>query len=172
MPDKRQCILNLINENTVCAEIGVWKGDFSRKIIKNNPKHLYLIDPWKYQEYEGRWYSIEQEKMENIYQNVKRDFLNFQNVSIIRDFSENVKFQKEMLDLIYIDGNHSYEFVLKDLNHYYKFMKKKSYITGDDYGWTDRHCKRGPATAVREFCKINKLNFEVINRQFIIRLEK
>lgn len=172
MLDNRECILDLIDENTVCAEIGVWKGGFSRRILKKNPKHLYLIDPWQHQDYNGRWYSIGQMKMDTIYRKINKEYSNLDNVTIIKDFSENVVFEENYFDLVYIDGNHSYKYVLKDLNHYYKFMKNKSYLTGDDYGWKDKYCQRGPAGAVKDFCKEKGLDFQVIGKQFIIKIDK
>ena len=32
-PDKRNFIFKLIKKNSVCCEIGVWKGDFSELIL-------------------------------------------------------------------------------------------------------------------------------------------
>ena len=29
--------LGFLNEGAVCAEIGVWKGDFSKEILKKTP---------------------------------------------------------------------------------------------------------------------------------------
>ena len=41
MSKNRECILDLIEENFICAEVGVWKGEFSRQIISKNPSKLY-----------------------------------------------------------------------------------------------------------------------------------
>ena len=35
----RNSVLNLIQEDSKCAEIGVWKGEFSQEILKRNPKN-------------------------------------------------------------------------------------------------------------------------------------
>ena len=40
---------------------------------------------------------------------------------------------KEKLDFVYIDGNHNYEFVMKDLNAYYDLVKKDGILCGHDY---------------------------------------
>jgi len=38
-------------KNSICAEIGVNRGNFSKSILKIvQPKKLYLIDPWKWPE--------------------------------------------------------------------------------------------------------------------------
>lgn len=43
-------LFEIMPKNSICTEIGVYKGAFSKKIIKfSNPKILHLIDPWRYQ---------------------------------------------------------------------------------------------------------------------------
>ena len=47
--DSRGYILAQIAKNSVIAEIGVWKGEFSNEIFKNvKPNKLILVDPWRY----------------------------------------------------------------------------------------------------------------------------
>ena len=43
-------------------------------------------------------------------------------------------FEDGSLDYVYIDGNHLYEFVKKDLELSLRKVKSGGYITGDDYG--------------------------------------
>lgn len=150
-----------IKEDDICAEIGVWKGYNACKILKQEPRELHLIDPWAHQDYEGRWYSVEQKKMDDIYENVCDSFKEEDRVYIHRGFSKDVIFPNEYFDWIYIDGNHSYSSVLEDLNHYRPFMKRSGFMCGDDYGWKDRHCDKGPKAAVDEFTKINNLKLEI-----------
>jgi hypothetical protein len=40
----REDILTLIPSNSVCVEIGVFEGNFSKIILSVNPKELYLVD--------------------------------------------------------------------------------------------------------------------------------
>jgi L-rhamnose mutarotase len=54
-------------------------------------------------------------------------------------------------DLIYVDADHEYESVLKDLSSYYTILNDGGYIFGDDVCWQDVN------NAAIEFCKnINK----------------
>lgn len=49
----RDEFINIINELNlkIGCEIGVYKGDFSLKLLNNtNLSKLYLIDPWKHLE--------------------------------------------------------------------------------------------------------------------------
>mgnify|MGYP004447172199 CR=1 FL=1 len=160
--------LKKIKDAAICAEIGVWKGNFSHKILRRDPKELHLIDPWAHQDYKKRWYSIEQEKMDKIHLGVQERFKNCPNVKIHRKFSTEVKFPKNYFDWVYVDGNHSYEFVLKDLNYYFPLIKKGGYLCGDDYGWRDADCPKGPKVAVDEFALKNNLKLKISGNQFVI----
>ena len=42
-----ELINELVDQNYVCAELGVLLGDFSESILKLSPKKLYLIDTWE-----------------------------------------------------------------------------------------------------------------------------
>jgi len=167
----REKVLDLITTDSVCVEIGVWKGEFSQRILKRKPEKLVLIDPWITQEYEGRFYFIEQQKMDNIYHSVCDMFSGDNRVQIIRSKSDEANLDIG-IDWLYIDGNHSYENVLEDLEHYYPKMNNVSYMCGDDFGWTDKYCNKGPSQAVEDFCTKMKLVYKVFGDQFIIEIIK
>lgn len=170
MKNRYRYPLKKINENDICAEIGVWKGDFSSQILKHNPSELHLIDPWIHQDYKKMWYSIEQEKMDVIYSNVCKRFEIDSRVKIHRKFSTDVTFHKEYFDWVYIDGNHTYPMVLKDLEFYFPLVKPGGFLCGDDYGWTSVDCNLGPKPAVDQFVKKYNLNLEVDDDQFVISI--
>ena len=46
MPRQFRKPLVFIDNNSICCEIGVWKGTFSKQILQRKPKMLYLIDPY------------------------------------------------------------------------------------------------------------------------------
>lgn len=52
-----------------------------------------------------------------------------------KEFSENIfhKFEDESFDFIYVDGNHSYEAVKRDLENYLPKIKNGGFIGGHDY---------------------------------------
>ena len=46
----RDDLLRKMGQGKVCAEIGVFRGDFSERILLiSRPSRLHLIDPWKYE---------------------------------------------------------------------------------------------------------------------------
>lgn len=176
MNEIRQYTLKHIKEGSVCAEIGVLSGGFSKEILKYNPEKLHLIDPWVHQDVIDRCYSVSQEKMNNIYESVLTKFGKLSNVEIHRKFSTDVNFPKEYFDWVYIDGDHSYDAVKKDLTFYYPLIKRGGYLCGDDYGlWSNKPTSGfgsdgdgGPKPAVDEFVKLYNLNLEIHKSQFVI----
>jgi len=123
-----------------CAEIGVKNGDFSAKILEiNRPTTLYLIDPWF--DAPGLVRVHEQR-----YQNVRSRFaaeIASGRVHLIRETSESAapKIADASLSWVYIDGDHRYEFVKRDLELYFAKVKAGGYIVCDDYhyagNWSD-----------------------------------
>jgi hypothetical protein len=174
--NRTNLIFNEILPNSTGLEIGVWKGDFSEEILINKkPKLLYLLDPWEFfPEYPDRWYggtsANSQKDMDEIYNNVVSRFKNFNNIKILRIKSKDVLqyINENTLDWVYIDGNHSYDFVLSDLNISFILLKNNGYILGDDYGEEVKD-------AVLTFCKNNNMFIKyVINResQYLIKVIK
>jgi hypothetical protein len=181
--DPREYLLRKMPKESVCAEIGVYKGHFSQWIIHQvNPKRLHLIDPWEHEDeetYQNSWWGgleAGQSKMDGIYEHVRglfSDEISKGRVVVHRGYSSDVvdDFHDEYFDWIYIDGDHQYRFVKQDLNLYYPKVKVGGYIAGDDYGyegWWDN----GVQKAVDEFvmqCK--NVHLDVKGGQFIIEKE-
>jgi hypothetical protein len=173
----RAHVLELINQDSVCAEIGVWKGDFSRLILKKSPKKLYLIDPWMYfPEFKDRIYGDtekgnSQQLMDNIHDKVVARFSNAKNVEFCRETSDVAahRFADNSLDFVYIDGNHNYEFVKQDLETYITKTRVGGYITGDDYIF--KLCpKGGPKQAIDEVLKQGSVELlSIKNNQYILK---
>jgi hypothetical protein len=180
--DTRRSLLERMPKNSVCAEIGVYKGDFSAQILEvARPAVLHLIDPWKFEEeetYSKSWYGGttggSQQKMDSIYESVWNRFRREAESGIISVHraasADAVKgFADDYFDWIYIDGNHLYEFVKQDLELFYPKVKAGGYITGDDYqrgGWWQGGVKK----AVDEFTS-NGLGevVRIANGQFILK---
>jgi hypothetical protein len=142
--DPRMKLLKRMPKNAVCAEIGVWKGDFSQMILDHtSPQELHLIDPWAYQtEFGDRLFgglvAQSQEDMDEIFDGVKKRFTSNPEVKFHRVYSKDAPaiFPKGKFDWMYVDGNHYYEFVLADLQLCATLLKPGGYLVGDDYKWT------------------------------------
>lgn len=141
--ENRIKMLEEIPGGGVCAEVGVLKGDFSQHILdKVNPRKLHLVD-------------VDRAAIDTVKQRFKNR---------IRDEVVEVHYQDssawllampdETFDWIYIDGDHSYEGVKKDLEAAHQKIKPEGLISLNDYiffGSTDL-AKYGVIEAVNEFC--------------------
>lgn len=173
----RLFLLERMPKKSICAEIGVWEGNFSQQIIDVvRPKKLHLIDPWLFQpRYKDRWYggllAKNQNDMDNLYSSVARKLGGLDSVKIHRmtSFAAAKTFSDEYFDWIHIDGNHSYKYVLGDLDMYFSKIKSGGFITGDDYFFG---AMRGfpVQKAVNEFVYKSRIaKFDIENQQFIIQ---
>jgi len=178
----RDFLLQVLPKYSIGAEIGVNEGDFSERILEIvSPKKLHLIDPWKFESdefYKTTPYGSEnisnQKMMEEKYKKVQNRFkteIKKNLVVINRGSSENILslFDDNYFDWMYIDGNHLYEYVKKDLELSHNKIKSGGLITGDDYyeeGW----CNGGVKKAVDEFVSTGSVRlFQIKNNQFILQ---
>ena len=179
--DPEHELLSLVPRGSVCAEIGVWKGDLSAWILKPvEPVKLHLIDPWRFEpspEYRRAWYggsvATSQVDMDRIHDSVVRRFgpeVADGRVEIYRATSMEAapRFEDGSLDWIYIDGNHRYEFVRDDLEAYERKVKEGGLITGDDYtrpGWWEDGVRR----AVDQFVAERGWGMSMAGNKFVIQ---
>jgi hypothetical protein len=178
----RQTLLRMMPKGSVCAEIGVWEGEFSQRILHTvQPRRLHLIDPWQYQggeKYRLAWYGGKagsQAHMDALYGSVCRRFkreVRAGQVIIHRQPSGEaaVRYPDGYFDWVYVDGNHLYEFVRNDLELYAPKIKIGGYLAGDDYAegyWWQGGVKR----AVDEFLGLGHSRMVWLHhRQFVLQM--
>ncbi len=118
----------------VFVEIGTFGGGFADHILScNKTATLYCIDPYLcYDNYDDSMNNIVGDKMfEEVKGKLTEKYGN--RVKFIRKLSEDaIADIPDNIDFLYIDGNHRYTYVLKDLELYYPKVKKNCYIVGDD----------------------------------------
>jgi methyltransferase family protein len=160
---ERLWLLRQMPKHSICAEVGVYKGNFSAAILKVvEPRCLHLVDPWTYQErYSKSWFGGDlggsQAVMDRLHERVRRRFRDEKDngqVVINRGFSEQVasQFPDAYFDWIYIDANHAYDSVKTDLHAFYPKIRNGGFITGDNYGYKSEWWWRdGVQRAVDEF---------------------
>jgi hypothetical protein len=159
------------NEYLKCAEVGVGFGLHAKDILKNtSAEKLYLIDPMK-------WYPnddfakiisscVQTEGKDNF------DVLHERICQELSPWSERwVWFRKpsvciteeeipsESLDAIFIDGDHSYEGVIADLNFWWSKLRKGGQLLGDDI-WLDSVLR-----AVNEFSLLHKIPYDLLQKE-------
>jgi hypothetical protein len=177
----RQRLLSLLPPDGVCAEVGTWRGDFAAAILRaSKPKQLYLVDPWEHrseEKYEQACYggtvATGQEGMDAIYESVINRFqaeIDSGKVLVRRARSADAaaSFAAESLDWVYIDADHSYEGVKRDLEAYFPLVKPGGILAGDDYGQKDSWYGLGVAEAVDEFAE-RGFALKVIGTQYLLK---
>ena len=143
--DVRRLLLAHMPKHSVCAEIGVWKGAFTDQILTMvEPTRLHLIDPWQFdgsaanQWFGGRsGHAKAQPDMEQMYRSIIDRFGSLPNVAVHRATSSQIAptLPDDYFDWIYVDGNHSFGYVLADLWDYLPKVKRGGFLAGDDYWW-------------------------------------
>jgi hypothetical protein len=161
---------NVIKENgyKVIAEVGIGYGTHAKYILKNNEiQHLYLIDPTKYYPNDGFAEDIMKQEPE-IPENNFNELYNLINEELLPWKDKYTWFRSESLsitntqipdssiDCIFIDGDHSYNAVLNDLQFWWDKVRPGGQLLGDDYWMGD------VAKAVNEFAKNNSLTFDFL----------
>ena len=160
-------VLFELNKPLKWVEIGVWRGDTAHYILNNlNIEKMYLIDPYGVIPVE--YSSLDEKQLNNhfgdqphidgdkkfAYNRIK----DFESKCVwLNDYSENVHTQipNNSIDVVYIDGNHSYKSVLLDLTLYNPKLKIGGIIICDDY------IEEGVKKAVIKYTKDNGINFNV-----------
>jgi len=145
------------NKPITAIEIGSWKGENASSIFEElNVRKLYIIDPYlPYQNYVKQGKSLG--NLSNAQSIAKRKLSKHKNKIIwIKNYSDNaIKEIKEKVDFVYIDGNHEYEYVKRDVENYYKKLKKGGILAG--YDITHERFNRDIFKALKEFSNKTKI---------------
>ena len=137
----RPAVLQLVlRQNLIGCEIGVDKGINSYNILNSlNIEKLYLIDPYypqseEFNEDKERFY-IAGDILRPAYEQARNILNKFEDKIewIIKPTEEVDEIADFSLDFVYIDGDHSYESVLKDISWAIDKVKDKGIIGGHDF---------------------------------------
>ena len=146
----------------MCAEIGVFEGEFSHFIHRTiRPSMLYLVDLFQGAMISGdkNGENIKTIQLEHSYQALLAKYHSNPEISLFRGRSELFLslLPDSHLDFIYIDGDHRYEGCCADLKLARKKVKRGGVIAGHDY------CPQFPGVmrAVDEFSCEHNLSLEL-----------
>tara|TARA_B110000483_G_C18166930_1_gene531691 strand:- start:808 stop:1425 length:618 start_codon:yes stop_codon:yes gene_type:complete len=152
--------------NGVGVEIGVKKGLFSKVLLDTwDCTQLILVDPWMDQE--NTTYDEKHDHTTDLadcLSNLKGYEGRYR---ILRGLSHEVvhNIPDGLLDFVYVDGNHGYEAVKRDLRDWYPKLKVGGIMAGDDYTINSEEIifsyAFGVKRAVDEFALLQKKNVSV-----------
>lgn len=133
---KRKNLTKIINLNNfdLGVEIGVFKGEYSKFLLENCPNlFMYCVDLWDSS-------AMSKKNMYNGDELFEKVFLEFQEkykdrFSLMRKSSVEASycFENNSLDFIYIDADHSYSAVCRDIESWWKKLKIGGLFGGHDY---------------------------------------
>jgi hypothetical protein len=138
----REAILRRMKRGSVCAEVGVQTGIFSRSILDIcSPSRLHLID------LDHATYSIATKFRTEIESGTVR-LHEGDSSSVLAEFPD------EYFDFIYVDGDHQYEGVRRDIEAGKSKVKPAGFLVFNDYTyWSPVECMPyGVIQAVNELC--------------------
>jgi predicted O-methyltransferase YrrM len=135
------------------AEVGVHAGYYSRVLLDFIPGlTLYMVDSWSLHEGRRRAYEEVMEIFPKLYPNAiicKGD-----SISLAETIPD------ESLDFVFIDADHSYQAVKKDIEAWFPKVKKGGIVSGHDY-YQSRSGQLGVIKAVDEFVAKHKYTLQL-----------
>lgn len=180
LKDRSELLSHFELKGKRCVEIGSLYGNFAAEILFHQPTELFLVDPWTSQpliDYldisnlktdSPELNAVASPKMEHgksfedVYLHCRQRFetqIISGQIKMMRMFSHHGARQvPNGLDMVYIDGNHAYNWVLSDLFLWYPKIKPGGWLAGHDYLMSDF---LGVEQAVSQFCAMTKLKVDV-----------
>jgi hypothetical protein len=146
----REELLSQMPKDSVCAEIGVNRGEFSQKILSIvHPKTLHLIDAW------GDPTRYHDELKVEVRNRFKEEIASEQ-VIVDVGFSTDIlkTFPDHYFDWVYLDTDHTYKTTKDELDILKTKVKLNGVIAGHDYtlgNWVTGF-RYGVVEAVHELC--------------------
>jgi predicted O-methyltransferase YrrM len=125
-----------LGDGATGIEIGTCRGESAYLILETcaNVNTIHCIDPWlAYDDWAGK---LDQETMDKFEAITRKNLEQFgDRANIIKSKADDVvgKFADESVDFVFVDGDHSYEATLKDIENYYNKVRKGGIFSGHDY---------------------------------------
>ncbi len=119
------------------AEIGVRGGEYSELLCQTIPtlEKLYAIDPWEVVMEDPSSMVYGESAQHHYYREAVKRLEKYPQVEIVRKLSyDAVKdIPYNSLDFVYIDGAHTFDYVMLDLIEWTKRVRPGGIVSGDDY---------------------------------------
>jgi hypothetical protein len=146
-------------KNAKMLEIGTLAGDYAELLLNTKPTCLDLVDVFMAND----WKDLNRFNKDGHYDFVKNRFKNNPEVSLHKGYSHDIlPTLNKKYDYIYIDANHDYDHVAKDLEYSLPLLADGGIIGFNDYIYDDAdYIVYGVIETVCEFLDKNK-DWEVI----------
>ena len=134
----RDDLLSMIPTHGIIAELGVFKGDFSARLLDIcEPRELHLIDKWQ-----GFTTSADQDGRNGValrdaitaYETLRERYADDERIWLHRAQTAKIaEFPAGYFDFVYVDADHSYDGCLQDLLNSAEKVKQCGFLGGHDY---------------------------------------
>jgi hypothetical protein len=165
----RENLFKVLPQNAICAELGVFKGEFSESILEyGKPKEAHFIDVWwslfgeTYPDW-ADYTDFGRLKTRDAHAQAVAKIKKYPGKNIVHvgsDLEYLREFEDAYFDWVYIDSSHEYEHTCEELKILLTKVKQGGVICGHDWLDDEKHPHYGVKRAVVEFCRDN--NWEVI----------
>jgi hypothetical protein len=160
------------------CEVGVEKGKNAQEMFERIPNlKLYAVDPYRQhlqygyeaKAYLSRW---DDRYLRMVKRQAKKRLEN-RNAVIIEKFSEEAvkDILDNSLDFVYIDGDHSYDFVMQDIIIWGRKVRTGGIISGHDYFYdNDKLGRQAKVTqAVNDYTRVHGIEFYITKEDKYIK---
>lgn len=160
-------ILSRLPGGGIGAEIGVFAGDLSARLLMRDDITLFMVDSWRqcgegqYAE-SGDWHATLTQSDQDYYMQMAINTTEFAKGRriVLRNESVTASADVVMLDFVFIDADHSYDGCKADIAAWYPKVKQGGWICGHDYG-NAGFPGFGVNQAVDEFIAANNLTLDL-----------
>jgi predicted O-methyltransferase YrrM len=157
-------LLKKLPKNFKYLEIGSYEGNSALYVSTNFlNSNVTCVDLWQdVEEYKGKDFNI-------IEKNFDLNLKGLSNINKIKSTSDDFFIKNTiMYDFIYIDGNHKFDYVLRDCENAWRFLNDDGFLVCDDYIWDYyKDIKLNPCFAVNKFLEKNKVKILLVSNSQI-----
>lgn len=156
----RRELYKLLPKDFHSCECGIAEGLFSADILEMGSAKHYLIDSWEKLNQTGDGGFPQEWHDDNYYATVARMVKYGERAVILKGMTDHMAHQipDNSLDLVYLDADHSFSGVHRDLRSYWQKLKSGGVLAGHDF----LNEAYGVRPAVLEFADIHKLTVNII----------
>lgn len=165
-----------LKELDIAIEVGVWEGAYSHWIVNYlKPTNFYGVDPYEFREdyadSPDANVFAHQSKLDNLHDRTKAKLEeNGLGGTLLRTTGIDAasRFDDNSIDFVYIDGDHSYDFVSNDIKAWWPKIKQGGILSGHDYtpGNPQKGHVYGVIEAVTEHAEKYSLNVQTTSEQY------
>ena len=135
-------LIRRLPQNSVGAEIGVLHGRLSGPLMKFTDCTLHMVDPWKASSYgphsKDKLRKETQEYFDEARKTASKVAMQYKGIIHHKTSEEAApSFEDNSLDFIFIDANHDYQAVLRDIELWYPKVRPSGLVAGHDYTWPE-----------------------------------